>query len=175
MKLREKQAKLERMLSFNKSGKGSPFQEPSTHIRGMIDVSGALLVMGDADEQTKEVLCRTGIKTGMESRFVFHTVIRHKDALMAEFVACHSGHVNNADIFQIPLSLDKVMYSANISDSLSAIAIPLGARCKDFEIGAIPLKRRLFAEHPSSHPPTFNQYHGYAAGCHSKAPNSLVL
>ncbi|KAJ9165939.1 hypothetical protein P3X46_020750 [Hevea brasiliensis] len=86
MKLRDRQDKVERTLSFYKASKRSPFQEASTHVRGEIDVLGAILLLGNVDQQHHDALGRAGIKTGIDSRFTFETTIREKDALLAELV-----------------------------------------------------------------------------------------
>ncbi|GFZ10470.1 hypothetical protein Acr_21g0010690 [Actinidia rufa] len=67
MKLRDRQDKVERVLSFYKSSKGSPFQEASTHVRGEVDMLGALLMMDNADQQNCDTIRRAGIRTGVHS------------------------------------------------------------------------------------------------------------
>lgn len=128
MKLRDRQDKVERMLTFYKSAKGSPFQEASTHVRGEVDVLAALLMMDSVDEQKIEAIERSGIRTGIQSRFTFETTIREKDTFVAEFVASEK---ELGGTFGGPLSLSKILYAANVSDWFSAVAIPVGARCRD--------------------------------------------
>lgn len=129
MKLRDRQDKVERVLSFYKSSKGSPFQEASTHIRGEIDALGALLLMIDVNDQnTQDAVRDAGIRTGINSKFTFETTIRQKDKLVTEFVATEKGI---GDALGSPLSLSKVLYAADFSDWFSMVAVPVGARCRD--------------------------------------------
>ncbi|XP_057973720.1 uncharacterized protein LOC131161774 [Malania oleifera] len=131
MKLRDRQDKVERMLSFHKSSNGNPFQEASTHVRGEVDFLGALLMMDSVDQQKYDTFCRAGMRTGIDSRFTFETSIRQNDTLVAEFVASQKGQGYTGDVFGSSLSLAKVLYMANASDWFSAIAIPVGAQCRD--------------------------------------------
>ncbi|XP_058098939.1 uncharacterized protein LOC131243536 [Magnolia sinica] len=171
MKLRDRQDKVERMLSFYKSSKGGPFQEASTHIKGEVDVVGALLLMENVDEQTCDMLIRAGVRTGVSSKFTFETIVRQKDALVAEFVARHSSQGFHGDVFGSPLALKKVMYLANINDWLSAIAIPVGAQCRDVANASSPLQSRGLTNFSSWAPPLIDQYHGCAAGLIVKGSN----
>jgi hypothetical protein len=134
MKLKDRQDKVERVLSFYKTSKGSPFQEASTHVRGEVDLLGALLVMDDVDEKNCDAFSRAGIRTGIDSRFTFETTINQKDTLAAEFVASQKGNGYLGDVSGQSLFLDKVSYKVNASDWLSMVAIPLGARCRDVAV-----------------------------------------
>ncbi|KAL3505421.1 hypothetical protein ACH5RR_035262 [Cinchona calisaya] len=87
MKLRDRQDRVERGLSFHKSSKGSPFQEASTHVRGDIDVAGAMFLIDSVDYQRYDTIQSPALRTGVDLRFLFETSIRHKDTLVAEFVA----------------------------------------------------------------------------------------
>ena len=135
MKLRDRQEKLERELAFFKSSKGSPFQETSTHVRGEFDAVGALLMIGTIDG-TKCRAIERAIRTGIDSRLTFETTIHEKDTLVAEFVGSERGQKS---ILGSPLSLAKVLYAAHISDWCSAVAIPVGGRCRDV---AVPTSSR---------------------------------
>jgi len=137
MKLRDRQDKFERVLSFYKTTKGSPFQEASTHVRGEVDLLGALLVMDDVDEKNCDALCRAGIRTGIDSRFTFETTISQKDTLAAEFVASQKGKGFLGDVSGQSLFLEKVSYKVTASDWLSMVAIPVGAQCRDVAITTI--------------------------------------
>lgn len=131
MKLRDRQDKVERILTFYGSSKGSPFHETSTLIRGQVDLLGALLLIDNVDHQDYDLLSQEGIRTGIHSRFTFETTIREKDTLAVEFVSSQD-HRNKVDDFSgSPLSLAKVFYMANANDWLSAFAIPMGAQCRD--------------------------------------------
>ncbi|XP_043713081.1 uncharacterized protein LOC122661668 isoform X2 [Telopea speciosissima] len=69
MKLRDRQDKVERMLSFYRSSKGNPFQEASTRVKGEVDVVGALLLVDYIYRQTCGTLDRAGVRTGTVSRW----------------------------------------------------------------------------------------------------------
>lgn len=128
MKLRDRQDKVERLLTLYKSSKGSPFPEASTHVRGNVDVLGAFFVMDDVDEQKYDAVQRSGIRDGIDARLRFETDVREKDTLVAEFSANGKGR---GDMVGVPLSLAKVLYAAHFSDWFSAVAIPMGAQCRD--------------------------------------------
>ncbi|XP_031263288.1 uncharacterized protein LOC116121471 [Pistacia vera] len=134
MKLRDRQDKVERVLSFYKTSKGSPFQEASTHVRGEVDFLGGILMMRDIDSQNLDALDRAGVRTGITSRFIFETSLGQNDSLVAELIASETGKGNLGDISGIPLSLTKLLYTANVSDWCSATAIPVGSQCRDFDI-----------------------------------------
>ncbi|KAK6938985.1 hypothetical protein RJ641_032493 [Dillenia turbinata] len=175
MKLRDRQDKVERMLSFYKSSKGSPFQEPSTHIKGDIDVSGALLMIGNVSDQTCDALKRAGVRTGIHSRFTFETVLRQKDVLVAEFLASQIEQNHVSDISGSPLSLAKVFYTANVNDWFSAVAIPLGAQFRDFTIGTISSSQEKgLTDFSSFGPPLLNEQNGSAIGLTVKKSNVMA-
>ncbi|KAF9594816.1 hypothetical protein IFM89_034799 [Coptis chinensis] len=164
MKLRDRQEKFERMVSFYKSTKGSPFEELGTHVHGMVDLVGALLFVDSVDQETCGTLNRAGMRSGLNSRFIFETSVREKDRFLAEFVGQGSS--------DSPLSLAKVMYSANVSDWLSAVALPCGARCKDVAITSNPFSQEQnLTEFSSFGPPILNQCHGAAVGVMVKREN----
>lgn len=125
MKLRDRQDKVERVLSSFASSKGSPFQESSTQLKGTVNVGGALFFQND--QQAHDSLDSLGINTGIDARFIFKTNLREKDALLAELVA----HQNN-EFTSNSLVLSKITYQASISNLLSMILVPLGATCNDF-------------------------------------------
>lgn len=126
MKLRDRQDKVERMLSFYGTSKGgSLFQESSTRVRGEVDALGAILLMRNVDEQHLEAVERAGVRTGIDSRFAFETTVRESDTLVAELVASEKGNGR-------PLSLGKLLYATHCTDWLSAIVVPMGAQCRDF-------------------------------------------
>ncbi|XP_059438794.1 uncharacterized protein LOC132171489 [Corylus avellana] len=165
MKLRDRQDKVERVLSFYKTSKGSPFQEASTHVRGEVDLLGALLVMDDVDEKNCDALSRAGIRTGIDSRFTFETTINQKDTLAAEFVASQKDKGYLGDVSGQSLFLEKVSYKVNASDWLSVVAIPLGARCRDVAFTTISSHQGKGLTELSSHgPPLLNQHSGSGIG-----------
>ncbi|KAB1204054.1 hypothetical protein CJ030_MR8G028333 [Morella rubra] len=165
MKLRDRQDKVERILSFYKTSKGSPFEEATTHVRGEVDLLGALLVMDDVDEQSRNALSRAGIRTGIRSRFTFETTIRQKDSLAAEFVASQKGNGCLGGISGQSLSLEKVSYKINACPWLSAVAIPVGAQCRDVAISTVSSKEaKGLTESSSLGPPLLNQHNGIGLG-----------
>ncbi|XP_022844284.1 uncharacterized protein LOC111367571 isoform X2 [Olea europaea var. sylvestris] len=171
MKLRDRQDKVERMLTFYKSAKGSPFQEASTHVRGEVDVLAALLMMDSVDEQKIEAIERSGIRTGIQSRFTFETTIREKDTFVAEFVASEK---ELGGTFGGPLSLSKILYAANISDWCSAVAIPVGARCRDVGVATSSHEDRALTDYSAFGPPLLNQHNGSAIGIMARKSNVVA-
>ncbi|KAF2310147.1 hypothetical protein GH714_006747 [Hevea brasiliensis] len=162
MKLRDRQDKVERTLSFYKASKRSPFQEASTHVRGEIDVLGAILLLGNVDQQHHDALGRAGIKTGIDSRFTFETTIREKDALLAELVGTTKC---DDEVSLSALSLAKVSYIANISDWFSAIASPVGAQFRDLGITTNSLNQKKgLTDLSCVGPPLLNQPNGSTIG-----------
>ncbi|XP_078434581.1 GDSL esterase/lipase [Wolffia australiana] len=163
MKLRERQEKLERTVTFYKTGRGSPFQDSgsSTCVKGIVSING-----------TFPFLNISGITTGVESRFIFETVTRDRDNLIAELVA-RQGTPSAQDINFIgsPLTLSKVTYLANINDSLSLVAIPVGAKCQDFDLASQPSLGPLLTS--SLDPPLLYRSLGCAAGIGLKFSSNI--
>ncbi|MCD7447656.1 hypothetical protein HAX54_032275 [Datura stramonium] len=170
MKLRDRQEKVERVLAFYKSSKGSPFQEASTHVRGEFDAVGALLMIGTIDECKRNAIERA-IRTGIDSRLTFETTLREKDTLVAEFVGSERGQMN---ILGSPLSLAKVLYAANISDWFSAVAIPVGGRCRDVAVPTSSREERGLTDYSSFGPPLLNQLNGSGISVMVKKSNSIA-
>ncbi|CAI9296419.1 unnamed protein product [Lactuca saligna] len=129
MKLRDRQDKVERLLSF-KSSKVSPLAEASTLVKGEIEILGLLLMIDRIHEDNQDAISRTGIKTGITSKFTFETTIGEKDTLKAEFVASERGQVNGSNT---PLSLAKVVFNAKINEWCSLTSVLLGGRCSDLQ------------------------------------------
>lgn len=128
MQLRERQEKVERVLTLYKSSKSGPFAEEGTRVKGIINVAGALALRnkkGTASDSSEA-------NSGISSQFVFQTNVRKKDSLLAELATDHRCLSQENDPIGSPLVLSKVMYLANINDSLSVAAVPVGARCDDF-------------------------------------------
>ncbi|KAK9063933.1 hypothetical protein SSX86_017805 [Deinandra increscens subsp. villosa] len=155
MKLRDRQDKVERLLSF-RSSKTSPFDETGTRVRGEIEALGLLLMIDRIHEDNQEAINRTGIKTGVSSRFTFETAVRENDSLTAEFVA--KGQLDD------PLSLAKVIYSANVNDWCCLIAAPLGAKCSDIGV----------TSHSFTGPSLLNQHVGSGIGLTVKKSNIIA-
>jgi hypothetical protein len=79
MQLRERQERVEKVLSLFKATKIGPFAEESTQVKGIINAAGSLA------RDTSET------DAGISSRFVFQTNVRKKDSLFAELVAMHDS------------------------------------------------------------------------------------
>ncbi|XP_042454148.1 uncharacterized protein LOC122038457 isoform X1 [Zingiber officinale] len=154
MKLADKQGNIEDMLPF-KFGKGWPSPKRTTQVKGIIDVVGFLMFGENDVQQSSEVLHRAGIKTGINTRLIFETFVRHKDSLIAEFVTGH-GHA---------LALENLMYSTHLRKLASSIFIALGAQGGHFATSHQNHKqvhcRSGFAP---SWPPLFDQHHDGAIG-----------
>ncbi|PON73419.1 GDSL esterase/lipase [Parasponia andersonii] len=186
MKLRDRQDKVERVLSLYKTAKGSPFGDAATILRGEVDLLGGFLMMmtphsvepegnnrcGDGD-----VLARAGLRTGLDSRFTFETTIRDNDTLVVEFV---SSQKNKNDLGEglglgSPLSLSKVLYMENASDWLSTFLIPMGAKCSDVAILKSPSHQgKGLTDISYSGPSLLNQHNGGAVGLMVKQSNFIA-
>ncbi|KAL3514797.1 hypothetical protein ACH5RR_027514 [Cinchona calisaya] len=101
-----RQDKVEQMLSFYKTSQGSRFQEATTHVRGDIDVVGAMFMVDNVDNRKYETIQNAGVRTGVDLRLVFVTDIKEKNTLIAEFVA---GGKAQGNTLERPLSLAKVL------------------------------------------------------------------
>ncbi|XP_044460815.1 uncharacterized protein LOC123192354 isoform X2 [Mangifera indica] len=176
MKLRDRQDKVERVLSFYKTAKGSPFQEASTHVRGEVDFLGGILMMRGIDSQHMDALDRAGIRTGITSRFIFETSFGQNDSLVAELIASETGNGSLlSDVSGIPLSLSKLSYAANVSDWCSATAIPVGAQCRDFDTTKNSSHQKKGLTYISSfEPPLLTQHNGSAIGVTVRKSNVVA-
>ncbi|RAL43721.1 hypothetical protein DM860_014222 [Cuscuta australis] len=172
MKLRERQEKAERVLSFYKTAKVGPFQEGGTRVKGEIDVLGALVMTNAVDQETCDAIQRTGIKSGVESRLWFETNIGERDRLVTEFVGGQRG--SHEDVLGTPLSLAKVLYSANVSELLSAFAIPMGAQCRDFGVGTALPQEKALTDYSAIGPPLLNHLNGSAIGIVARKSNLVA-
>lgn len=141
MKLRDRQEKVERVLSFYQSSKEGPFQETFTHVRGHLDYLGSVLVLSDVNQQNIDAVDKCGIRTGVASRFIFETTIGEKCSGAVEFVATN-GDRESCD--EKPLSLSKISFTANVNDWFSLVAMPIGARGRDVAIGSHSFDQVLF-------------------------------
>lgn len=176
MKLRDRQDKVERVLSFYKTFKGSPFQENGTLVRGEVDASGAILMVGDIDQEHCDAVGRAGIKTGISSRLSFETIVRQKDSLLAEFVASQKGGVEIGGVSEGALTLAKVSYTANVNDWFSAIVIPVGAQFRDLDMTANSSNQRHGVTDLSSvGPPLLNQHNDAAIGLTVRKSNVIAM
>ncbi|WCJ20595.1 SH3 domain-containing protein [Euphorbia peplus] len=175
MKLRDKQDKLERVISYYRTSKGSPFQESSTRLRGDVDVLGAILLLGDVNQDYHDALCRAGIRTGVESKFTFETTVREKDTLFAEFGAGQNGVGYDSKGSGNALSLNKVSYMANVSDWLSLLAVPVGAQSRDFRtISNSSNQRKGLTDLSFAGPPLLHQHNGSTVGLTVRKSNVIA-
>ncbi|KFK35675.1 hypothetical protein AALP_AA4G022600 [Arabis alpina] len=165
MKLRDRQEKVERIISSYKLSKGGPFQETSTHVKGEVNALGAMLMMGNTDEESLNELNREGVRPGLLSRFMFETSLRETDKLVAELVAGYNGEGNHGEVLGNQLSLAKVFYKAEISDWFSAVAIPVGAHFRDIDADVVSSYQGMnLTEVSELGPPLLNQHNGSAIG-----------
>ncbi|VVA90946.1 unnamed protein product [Arabis nemorensis] len=165
MKLRDRQEKVERIISSYKLSKGGPFQETSTHVKGEVDVLGAMLMIGNTDDESLDGLDREGPRPGLLSRFLFETSLRETDKLVAELVAGYKGEGNYSDVGENQLSLAKVFYKAEINDWFSVVAIPVGAHFRDIDSDVVSSYQGMnLTEVSELGPPLLNQHNGSAIG-----------
>ncbi|KAJ0248137.1 G-type lectin S-receptor-like serine/threonine-protein kinase [Hirschfeldia incana] len=169
-KLRDRQEKVERVISSYKLSNGGPFQEASTHVKGEVDVLGGVLMMGDSDDESLDGLYREGVRPGLLSRFVFETKLGETDRLVAELVAGYRGEGNHVSGNQ--LSLAKVFCKAEINDWFSAVAVPVGARFRDIDSALVSSYQGMnLTEVSELGPPLLNQHNGSAIGLTLKKSN----
>uniref|UniRef100_A0A453TA45 Uncharacterized protein n=1 Tax=Aegilops tauschii subsp. strangulata TaxID=200361 RepID=A0A453TA45_AEGTS len=128
MQLRDRQEKVEKVLTLFKSHKVGPFAEESTRVKGLINFTGALALNSKEGVEPYSSEANSGIS----SQFAFRTSVRKKDSLLAELATDSRYFYQENDLMGSPLVLSKVMYLANVSDHMSVAAVPVGARCDDF-------------------------------------------
>ncbi|OWM80937.1 uncharacterized protein LOC116193070 [Punica granatum] len=176
MRLRDRQDKIERLLSIYKTSNKGPFEEAGTRVRGEVDVSGAVLKMDTVDQQNFDALRRAGIRTGVNARFTFETQIRGKDYFVAELMASQKAAEDFTDFSgNLPLSLSKVFYKANITDWFSAAAIPIGAHCRDIGNDSSSSRQgKGLTDNSSLGPPLVSQPPGSAFGVTARKANFMA-
>lgn len=152
MRLRDRQDKVEKVLSFYNTQRSSPFQENATHVKGEIDILGGLLLMSVIDNHSFNALRRAGISTGIHSRLTFETTVRESDSLVAEFVANQKAKMDFSVDSGSELTLSKVLYKASVRDWMSAIVVPIGARCRDVAVIANPFHQVSLIEITTFYP-----------------------
>lgn len=175
MKLRDRQDKVERMLTLSRTLKGSPFQDDGTHVRGEVDVLGTLFLIDYLDQESVDAMKRAGIKTGIDAKISFETKVREKDILEAVFIASQSNHIVSSNIPGSALSLARVSYTANLTDWCSMVAIPVGAKCKDLSVSKdSSFQDKCLTDYSSYGPPLLHQDHGCAIGLRVKKSNVVA-
>ncbi|PPD95974.1 hypothetical protein GOBAR_DD07005 [Gossypium barbadense] len=168
MKLRERQDKVERLLSFYKTSKENPFEGSNTLLRGEVDILAAVLLMSKVDDEHWDGVDQAGIRTMIDSRFRFATTVGGKDTFGVEFMANQKRIENsNGDVYGTPLTLSKLFYKGSAGDWFSAIAIPFGAQFRDLneEKGLTDL---------SFGPPMLHQHNGGAIGVTVRRSNIIA-
>ncbi|VAI93805.1 unnamed protein product [Triticum turgidum subsp. durum] len=169
MQLRDRQEKVEKVLTLFKSHKTGPFAEESTRVKGLINFAGALALSSKEGAEPDG----SGANSGISSQFAFRTSVRNKDSLLAE-LATDSRYVyqENDDLMGSPLVLSKVMYVANVGGDMSVAAVPVGARCDDFSTDpSIQEGQWVPSSHSSLRPPLLLKRHRRAAGLILRSQN----
>ncbi|XP_050368334.1 uncharacterized protein LOC126786530 [Argentina anserina] len=178
MRLRDRQDKVERMLALFGPSKRNPFQGGNTHLKGEVDFLGGFLWKHSNDDgglQNCEALSRAGIRTGVDCRLSFETAVRESDALVCEFLAGQKHRSDVCDVSESAVYLAKVCYTANVSNWLSCLAIPVGSRCRDVAVLTSPSHQgKGLTDRSSFGPPLLNEHNGSAIGITVKNANVVV-
>ncbi|MBA0777470.1 hypothetical protein Gotri_005485 [Gossypium trilobum] len=176
MKLRERQDKVERLLSFYKTSKENPFEGPNTLLRGEVDFLAAVLLMSKVDDEHWDGVDQAGIRTMVDSRFRFATTVGGKDTFGVEFMANQKRIENsNGDVYGTPLTLSKLFYKGSAGDWFSAIAIPFGAQFRDLNVtSASSLQEEKGLTDLSFGPPMLHQHNGGAIGVTVRRSNIIA-
>uniref|UniRef100_N1QT30 Lateral signaling target 2-like protein n=2 Tax=Aegilops tauschii TaxID=37682 RepID=N1QT30_AEGTA len=168
MQLRDRQEKVEKVLTLFKSHKVGPFAEESTRVKGLINFTGALALNSKEGVEPYSSEANSGIS----SQFAFRTSVRKKDSLLAELATDSRYFYQENDLMGSPLVLSKVMYLANVSDHMSVAAVPVGARCDDFSTDpSIQEGQWVPSFHTSLRPPLLLKRHKRAAGLILRSQN----
>ncbi|XP_057533282.1 uncharacterized protein LOC130811122 isoform X1 [Amaranthus tricolor] len=174
MKLRDRQDKVEKMLTYM-SVKGSPFQKDGTLVRGEVDVTGALSLKDYLDQDNVDAMKRAGMRTGINAKIIFETIVREKNIIEAEFIANPSNNIDSSNIPGSALSLAKLSYRGNVTDWCSMVAIPMGAKCKDLSSAIDPsFEEKGLTGYSSFGPPLLHQDLGSAIGVMVKKSNVVA-
>ncbi|MBA0747500.1 hypothetical protein Gogos_004411 [Gossypium gossypioides] len=176
MKLRERQDKVERLLSFYKTSKENPFEGSNTLLRGEVDFLAAVLLMSKVDDEHWDGVGQAGIRTMVDSRFRFATTVGGKDTFGVEFMANQKRSENsNGDVYGTPLTLSKLFYKGSAGDWFSAIAIPFGAQFRDLNVtSASSLQEEKGLTDLSFGPPMLHQHNGGAIGVTVRRSNIIA-
>ncbi|TYI76417.1 hypothetical protein E1A91_D06G075400v1 [Gossypium mustelinum] len=176
MKLRERQDKVERLLSFYKTSKENPFEGSNTLLRGEVDFLAAVLLMSKVGDEHWDGVDQAGIRTMIDSRFRFATTVGGKDTFGVEFMANQKRIENsNGDVYGTPLTLSKLFYKGSAGDWFSAIAIPFGAQFRDLNVtSASSLQEEKGLTDLSFGPPMLHQHNGGAIGVTVRRSNIIA-
>ncbi|MBA0567995.1 hypothetical protein Golob_005522 [Gossypium lobatum] len=176
MKLRERQDKVERLLSFYKTSKENPFEGSNTLLKGEVDFLAAVLLMSKVDDEHWDGVGQAGIRTMVDSRFRFATTVGGKDTFGVEFMANQKRIENsNGDVYGTPLTLSKLFYKGSAGDWFSAIAIPFGAQFRDLNVtSASSLQVEKGLTDLSFGPPMLHQHNGGAIGVTVRRSNIIA-
>ncbi|MBA0693806.1 hypothetical protein Goari_004153 [Gossypium aridum] len=176
MKLRERQDKVERLLSFYKTSKENPFEGSNTLLKGEVDFLAAVLLMSMVDDEHWDGVGQAGIRSMVDSRFRFATTVGGKDTFGVEFMANQKRIENsNGDVYGTPLTLSKLFYKGSAGDWFSAIAIPFGAQFRDLNVtSASSLQVEKGLTDLSFGPPMLHQHNGGAIGVTVRRSNIIA-
>ncbi|KAE8733251.1 hypothetical protein F3Y22_tig00001436pilonHSYRG00003 [Hibiscus syriacus] len=176
MKLRERQDRVERLLSFYKASKANPLQGSNTLLRGEVDFMAAVLLMSNADEGHWGGVGRTGIRTRVNSKFRFETTVGEKDTFGVEFMSNQKMIEDNiGDVYGTSLTLSKLFYKGNNGDWFSAVVIPFGAQFRDLDIASeFSLQDEKGLTDLSIGPPLLHQHSGGAIGVEVRRSNIIA-
>ncbi|GMI97739.1 hypothetical protein like AT1G11320 [Hibiscus trionum] len=174
MKLRERQDRVERLLSFYKSSNENPLQESNTLSRGEVDFLAAVLLTSNVDDG----LGRAGIRTRVDSKFRFETTVGDKDTFGVEFMANQKRiEDNNGDVYGsgTPLTLSKLFYKGKTGEWFSAMVIPFGAQFRDLDVySETSLQDEKGLTDLSFGPPMLHQRSGGAIGVAVRRSNIIA-
>ncbi|GMJ07422.1 hypothetical protein like AT1G11320 [Hibiscus trionum] len=176
MKLRERQDKVERLLSFYKASKVNPLQGSNTLFRGEVDFLAAVLLMSNVDGGHWDGVGRAGIRTRVDSKFRFETTVGDNDTFGVEFMANQRRvEDNNGDVYGTPLTLSKLFYKGNAGDWFSAMVIPFGAQFRDLDVASeFSLQDEKGLTDLSFGPPMLHQHSGGAIGVAVRRSNIIA-
>ncbi|KAG8491558.1 hypothetical protein CXB51_014788 [Gossypium anomalum] len=174
MKLRERQDKVERLLSFYKTSKENPFEGSNTLLRGEVDFLAAVLLMSKVEDEHWDGVGQAGIRTMVDSRFRFATTVGGKDTFGVDFMA-NQKRIENSNVYGTPLTLSKLFYKGSAGDWFSAIAIPFGAQFRDLNVtSASSLQEEKGLTDLSFGPPMLHQHNGGAIGVTVRRSNIIA-
>ncbi|KAG8093710.1 hypothetical protein GUJ93_ZPchr0012g19776 [Zizania palustris] len=166
------------LLSFRRRPPPPPCPNPIDILKRLQrQAFSDIMQLRERQEKVERVLMlykssKSGPFAEESTQFVFHTSVRKKDSLLAELVTDHRCLSSENDPIGSPFVLSKVMYLANINDSLSVAAVPVGARCDDFSTDPnLQEGHWLPSFHYSLRPPLLIKRHNYAAGVILRSKN----
>eukprot|EP01018_Ginkgo_biloba_P019165 Gb_04163 [translate_table: standard] len=176
MKMRDRLDLIEkRFTHFVSSNKqDGSFGGAKTQLKGEVKAGAAFVIMQDeSSRQSCSSLEQAKMKTGVAAKFTFETFFRERDFLITECVAGQNC-MSDDDVFLGPLTLGKVLYSANINDYLSLFVAPVGAKGKDAAVILNTLQEQALTEFSGNGPALFRHCEGSAIGATVKGSNLAI-